>query len=265
MSGPEKIRAAGWRQGSVIERQSASEKLKTLLDGTPAELTHWVVITQDCDLVNLSYEKEPEVELLGCRLVASEDGRYTYGKNPRHIHLSAVIGGTGAVLDAVIFQRFCFPRPVLEDFGPKEGCSLPPETIRLLVEWVARRYTRSAFPDEFNERVRNTQVGLKKVLEDNGSVVRGVWLALHTFSELAAGEPYRVGVRVTMSIADYANAAKRDQASTVVNALEIGLTGCAGIEVESADLVSEADFPLSDLYHLMRFDAYDYLSNTDEA
>ncbi|MDD3179480.1 MAG: hypothetical protein PHQ04_03930 [Opitutaceae bacterium] len=62
MNGPEKIRATGWRQGSVIERQSASEKLQTLLDGTPPGLSHWLVLTQDCDLVNGSYEKEPEVD-----------------------------------------------------------------------------------------------------------------------------------------------------------------------------------------------------------
>ncbi len=50
----------------------------------------------------------------------------------------------------------------------------------------------------------------------------------------------------------------------MVNALELGFTDCEGIEVERVDFVSEADFPISDLRVLARFDAYDYLSNIDE-
>lgn len=68
-----------------------------------------------------------------------------------------------------------------------------------------------------------------------------------------------------MTVDDYKNAAKRDQASLVVNALELGFTDCEGIEVERADFVSEADFPLSDLRILARFDSYDYLSSIEDA
>lgn len=195
MNGPEKIRAAGWRQGHVIERQSASPKLKALLEGTPPELTYWVVLTQDCDLIHESYEKEPEVEFLGCKLASVPDGNFAHGKNPRRIQLAAVIANQSAILDGLIVQRFCFPRAVLEDFAPPPDCSVPVDQIRTLVEWAARRYTRSAFPDEFNRRIRKAQVGFKKVLADNGAVISGVWLALNSSSELAAGEPYRIGVR----------------------------------------------------------------------
>ncbi len=203
MNGPEKIRASGWRQGSVIERQSAGERLKTLLEGTLSELTHWIVLSQDCDLVNGSYDKEPEVELLGCKVVEGADGSLTHGKNPRRIHLSAQIGNHSTVMEARVFHRFAFPRHVLEESAPTVGCTLLLDEVRILIEWVARRYTRSAFPDEFNRRIQKAQKGFKKVLTDNGAVISGVWLALNTFSELAPGEPYRIGVRVAMTVEDY--------------------------------------------------------------
>jgi hypothetical protein len=263
VNGPEKIRAAGWRQGSVIDRHSASEKFKNLLEGKPPELTHWLVLTQDCDLINDSYEKEPEIELLGCKIVAAVDGNLTHGKNPRRIHLPALIGNCTVVLEARVFQRFCFPRPALEDFPPTEGCSTSVEEIRMLAEWVARRYTRSAFPDEFNRRIKKAHIGFKKVLADHGTVISGVWVALNTYSELAAGEAYRIGVRVTVTAEDYQEAAKRDEANMVVNSLELGFADCEGIEVVRADFVSESDFSLSDVRLSARFDAYDYLSSVE--
>ncbi|MDD3179479.1 MAG: hypothetical protein PHQ04_03925 [Opitutaceae bacterium] len=197
-------------------------------------------------------------------MIVAANGNLTHGKNPRRLHVPAVVGNSTVVLEAWVFHRFCFPRQVLEGFAPAAECAVPPEEIRTLIEWVARRYTRSAFPDEFNRRIKKAHVGFKKVLTDNGAVISGVWLALNPFAELAPGEPYRIGVRVAMTVEDYGDAAKRDQANTVVNALELGFTDCEDIEVERADFVSEADFSLSDLRNLARFDAYDYLSNLDE-
>ena len=84
---------------------------------------------------------------------------------------------------------------------------------------------------------------------------------LSLFTSLYLG--YHIGVRVVMRVADYGDAAKRDQAKRVVSALELAFTKCSGIEVAQADLISEANFSLDDLNGFVRFDAYDYLSNIE--
>jgi hypothetical protein len=112
--------------------------------------------------------------------------------------------------------------------------------------------------------LRKAQDGIARVLKDHGDVISSVWILLHPTGEQNEGEPYRVRVRVVMGPDDYAAPERRDIGMRVVDAVDIGLSKCEGIEVDGVDLVSEDAFPLSDLRYLMQFDSYDYLSNVDE-
>jgi hypothetical protein len=260
---PDLIRAAGWRQGSVIVKVNASDQFKLLVDGEA--FTHWIVLSQDCDLIHSSYEVEPHVEILGCSVVSKADGNLSHGKNPRRVHFPIKQGGTNLVLQGCIHDRFQIRRDTLEGMKPSATCALMAVDARMIVEWVGRRYTRSAFPDNFNNRIREKGPGIKRVLENHGEVISGIYLWLSSYEEFGEGVPYQVALRLTMTPEEYADESRRDRAIKACNALEIAFQSCAGIKILESDVVPEDKFPLSDLKYLVPWDTFDYLSNIEEA
>ncbi|HLO99559.1 MAG TPA: hypothetical protein VK171_13270, partial [Fimbriimonas sp.] len=147
----EQLRLAGWRQGSVIRRATASPQLLEALKPTDDQ-THWLVISQDCDLLQSQVAKEPWVECLACTEIATPDGNFQQGKNPRRHDFPISQDEKLAWLRASIHDRCRFPREKLIGTKPNAECLLSSGACRTITGWVARRYTRSAFPDEFNRR-----------------------------------------------------------------------------------------------------------------
>lgn len=258
------IRAAGWRQGSVFLAAEASRDLREILSPAIDQFTHWIVLSQDCDLVHHSFTAEPHVELLGCNLVTEINGNFTSGKNPRRIQLPITATGLGNVsIEAAVCDRFTIERRVLSSAFPSSIYRVCGGALDTLVDWVARRYTRSAFPDSFNRRLAPKHRGFKKLLEERGSVLSGVWFGLSTFDELPDSASYSVAVRLVMAPEDYENAGKLDEALIASGAMECALNACEGIVVTNISVVSEHDFSLAETKIYTPWDGFDYLSNSE--
>jgi hypothetical protein len=260
---PGAIREAGWRQGSVVEFAQANSRFRELLSEQGSRFTHWIVVSQDCDVVHRSYSLEPDVELLGCNLVEKADGNLTAGKNPRRLHAAITVKGKQRIFDARVCDRFCIPRSVLETMRPSADATLDKPAVDVVAEWISRRYVRSAFPDAFNERLRQKRKGFKKVLEDHGEVLEGIYFSLSTFDELSPDKAYRLKVRLVMFAEDYKDADRLDRALRAKDAFEIGLEHCEGIKLVSVEVISADKFTLADMADFPAWDGFDYLSNVE--
>ncbi len=147
-----------------------------------------VVISHDCDILQ-DAANEPCVEVICGRRIAAADGNFTFGKSPRRIHLELDTpeGPVAVQLDAPrkhLLPKVSDGKPALSDAEPVRGWAIAAEHRRALKRWLADRYDRHAFPEEFEERMRRTGVQdrLPKVFADSGySIVR-------VFFELDDGE-----------------------------------------------------------------------------
>jgi hypothetical protein len=72
--------------------------------------------------------------------------------------------------------------------------------LHVLVDWIAKRYTRPAFPDAFNERRAGSAKKIGKELKKNGKLITGIFLFISPNEECAAGESYQVVLRVGPSL-----------------------------------------------------------------
>lgn len=253
-----------WRSFKILRqfwdyfwlRQSRSKELNVKTD-------LWVVVTQDCDLVHPSFEKEPEVELV--RLAAlspeSKDGNLHWGDNPRVFQFYDPQSGDDQILfETQIHDRARVHRRYLADSSPDLARTLDPENIKRLCRWISQRYVRAAFPDEFNRRIKQTLDKLEdKKLKKKGDVLSGIYMLLDSDDELTKGEKYGIIVWATMKSGDYEDSEKRRTAQELVDAIEAALSGCDGIEIKDVHLKSEQQVTLDDLRLLKRWD-YDSLS-----
>lgn len=259
MPGPQSIREHRWRQGSVLSAEMAA-RLAAPYFADWGQDDRALLLSQDCDVVHSSYEAEPTVELIRAKVVAGEDAMARHGRNPRKLQLEI---SDRAFLNLSIHDRWVTARSELETLPPESTFALGGESLQILVEWVAKRYTRPAFPDTFNDRRASATKKIEKELKKSGKLITGVFLAIAPNGECADDESYTVALRITAAKDTLASKNIETELARSTRLIADALGACNGIEVVDHALVSEAAFTLADLRFFRRWD-WDYRSYSGE-
>jgi hypothetical protein len=138
-----------WRQGSVLPESVARDL--GLITGD-ADMRCAVVVSHDCDIVNSVHEADLEV-IVGT-IVSEANGSLTGGKNSRKLHLSWIYRAKAQQVELCATDKRRLPKSALNAVLPDAGYSLEPQNLVTLRYWLAARYNRAAFPDEFNARLQ---------------------------------------------------------------------------------------------------------------
>jgi hypothetical protein len=221
----------------------------------------FIVISHDCDLTNDSFEKEPQVELLAVR-PATKQALRLQGRDPRCLQIPIEGAPDGSLLEARAHDRFFVDRQVLLGHSPHLGKRLGDHSRRRLADWLAKRYSRVAFPDEFNRRLQPAQEEIKKLFRQHGDPISELFLTL-VDTDLPEEEPYGVLVWAVMREADYRQDPPRAAAQGCFDRLLLLLNSCKGISADG-QLRSDADLTLYEIRSARRWDAWDWLSPADD-
>ncbi len=189
-------RDTDWRQGDLLTRKAAAALgLVAAVD----EERRVIVITHDCDLPHGS---ELCVEVIVAEMVVKEDPQLSYAKNPRRLHLAYEgINAAPLILELRHGDRRSVPKGDFAERAVKDhSLALPIDAKRILKQWLAARYGRPAFPNEFEERLRKGKVERKiaKILEPDAKYLVGLFFDLgeQRGTEAVEGEPYALSVSV---------------------------------------------------------------------
>lgn len=189
-------RDTDWRQGDLLTREAAAALgLVAAVD----EERRVIVITHDCDLPHGS---ELCVEVIVAEMVVKEDPQLSYAKNPRRLHLAYEgINAAPLILELRHGDRRSVPKGDFAERAVKDhSLALPIDAKRILKQWLAARYGRPAFPNEFEERLRKGKVERKiaKILQPDAKYLVGLFFDLgeQRGTEAAEGEPYALSVSV---------------------------------------------------------------------
>jgi hypothetical protein len=258
--------APEWRQGSIIPIQLIHSSKENLTPSPPIEAEGLVIlISQDCDIVHPSYEAEPYVEALIARplLQEQQDGNLFHGKNPRQLQFVLNTASSSRLYIVNVHEKSRIDRKILLAGSPERHAQLDATIIALLARWTAKRYTRAAFPSEFNARCRRAANRIRDRLKTRGDLITGVFLDLNSYEELPAAEDYQVILRVTALPETCEDFQEEQIALSLFAAVERALNECSGIQVVDGSLVAETEITLYDLRLLRRWD-YDFLSYRDD-
>lgn len=251
MAAPESIKTNGWRQGSVLQNDLAERLAKPRFPDWRGAQHRAVVLSQDCDVVSGSYELEPTVELIRATVTSDPDKAIRHGRNPRRLQIE---DPAGALLDFSIHDRWTVPRSELESSAPSGEPSVEGDSLHILAEWVAKRYTRAAFPDAFNDRTRSANKKIHQELKKNGELITGLFLAISPDDECLSAQSYEVALRVTATQETLGPKTAELALLKTTQRIAEALRTCQGIEVVDYALVSESAFPLADLQFYRRWD-----------
>lgn len=249
MGGVESIREAGWTQGSVL-RIDGDVGVHGLEDGDSG-----MVVSHPCEVVSASLERDPSVQLIQLHTVDVVDGNLTFGKNPRRLQMEL---GTERV-EVRVGEIFTVDRTILTRMMPEFTIAEPQR--RMLASWLAARYARPAFADEFNRRLEPARRGIEKILKVAGKHISGIYVAT-TLEELPAGTPYRVVMAFTMTTDDFDVPELFAEVSSAGDDVAELVGSADGISLASLKTVSERDINLAHLRIYARWD-YESLSHRD--
>jgi hypothetical protein len=246
-----------WRQGSLLSGEDA-RSLGILEDANQDRCV--VVISHDCDLPHPS---ENFVEVIVGRLIKACDPQLVRAKNPRKLHLK-FLSAAGDELpvelchaDRTQVEKDHFSKIASGDWS----FTLTGDEKRALKQWLAARYGRPAFPNNFETRLtkfigkRKLEHQIAKILEPVAENLVAILFDLgdQRDAELAEGEPYGLSISVVYDSSE-AGSAAREAAESVANEVKNLFTQTYGtadiateIALEKCAAVSDTFVNLADL------------------
>lgn len=188
-----------WRQGHVLSIEAATAL--GLTSDKARGSTVAVVVSHDCDIA-CDDEREAEVEIIVGSLIERLGGD-TNAKSARRLHLPFRCGDADVPVELQFSAKCSRPKGAVLQSTPRADMVLSPESLVTLQHWLASRYYRSAFPDEFENRLKAKSIKLDrkiaKALDDAGQHVLAVFFDVDDGKEVkreGPADPYQLRVTV---------------------------------------------------------------------
>ncbi|KJM11403.1 hypothetical protein SS15_15015 [Enterobacter roggenkampii] len=189
-----------WRQGHLLESAVATEL--GLNDPDEPDSTLVIVISQDCDIAQ-NPSVEPQIEIVIGRRIGDDvdKGNNTNAKNARKLCLSfeheqGVIWG-----EFIATKKKAICKLELNRYKPRADVQLTFENLTILQTWLASRYRRSAFSDEFETRLKGVGLDkkLSKIVKPYGELILGVLFDVDEGKEIVhegPDDPYTLDIMI---------------------------------------------------------------------
>jgi hypothetical protein len=245
-----------WRQGAFLPDELTQELQQELnLSLNVANGDKLIITSHDCDINSRNFSDEPYAEMIIARS-SQLDGNKKMGKSSRHLQLQIQTDNEETCYKMRASEKISILRTRLASFSPATYLSV--KNTEFLSEWLARRYSRAAFPNAFDERVSPIKSKIKKCLQSVAGEIFGIYFSLSD-EELLKTEPYKAIGFAVMLDEDFCNNTKLDRCKQAIIKLQ-GLLHGVGVEFdEDIEVVSDKDFSLEDLRLTKRWD-WDVLS-----
>ena len=148
-----------WRQGSLLPLEATAECLELCPSDQDPE-TVVIVASHDCDITQ-DVTIEPFLEVVVGRILgvmsSSIDGNHTHAKNPRTLHMM-LAGETNKYVEFISTNKQRVSKSKLADYQPDKHLHLEQESKTIFQRWLASRYRRPAFSDEFERRLKSNKL-----------------------------------------------------------------------------------------------------------
>lgn len=147
-----------WRQGLVLAHQAAMNLGLVAPDATDQSVV--IMVTHDCDIAS-DASREPEVEVILARRISAL-GADTNAKTARRLHIAFDTNQGLVAVELQATNKTAAPKQAVLSTQPRADWRLAPEGLVTLQKWLAARYYRPAFADEFERRLKDKPAKLDR-------------------------------------------------------------------------------------------------------
>lgn len=256
-----------WRQGRLLPVEVASSL--GLQHTSGPQNTIVIVASHDCDLAS-PIENEPMIEVVVGQVIEKHDGNLTHAKNPRRLHIN--FKEKAVSVEFEIVNKVVIPKKSLIGIPPRDDLVLSIEEFNTFQHWLASRYRRSAFSNQFESRLQRSELDKKiaRALKPHGDLIVGIFFDVDQGSDTdrPENEPNELSIILLHQAApDFEAAfnAASDAANAIQTAFETKLFANGtweSIELISIDVISEEALSYFE-FKMLKSWRVDYLSLAD--
>lgn len=257
-----------WRQGYVLTAVSAQQLGLMHPDGE-ADDPIVLVVSHDCDLA-ASIQMEPDCEVILGRHIEAPDGAYTNAKSPRKLHLSFSGGEVRVIAEFIATDKRKINKASITQHTPSTNVRLTRDEFTVLQSWLAARYRRPSFPDDFEARFKKkrTDKKLADIVSKSGNHLLAVLFDVDSGLEVArhaVDDSYSLSIYLVFKVTEDpsgAEIAAKETAkaiTTIITNAFLQNGKWEGIELLECEAVAESVMSLYEgrMYKQWQFD---YLS-----
>lgn len=178
-----------WRQGHVLADEAVAEF--GLVSSAGPENTVVVVVSHDCD-ITADAAREPFVEVVIGRCI-DKLGADANAKTARRLHLPFLQGDAEVPVELEITTKVALKKEAFLAEKRRADMRLSAKARVTLQRWLAARYYRAAFPEEFEARLKAKPAKLSekivKAMNAAGEHVLAVYFDLDNGEERERNGP----------------------------------------------------------------------------
>jgi hypothetical protein len=262
------IQLVEWRQGDVLTTDGAMAL--GLAHPDSSNDTAIVIISHDCDIVQNS-DIEPTVEAVIGREIEKTNGNYLHAKSARTLHLPFTAGSDNSIIVELSAPLKCqISKSALSAQKPTATIRASLDERKILQRWLAIRYFRAAFPDEFVVRLSKYGIEerIKKIFANAQAYLTAVYVDLDQGAEIersGEGDLYTLSIYLVHTVEPDLAASAAAAAIAKSQIDELFHKRCKrdgkwiGIELEGSYIISMAEMTLFVVERLKKWNA-DYMS-----
>ncbi|MGH7074460.1 MAG: hypothetical protein ACREFD_09715 [Stellaceae bacterium] len=159
--------------------------------------------SHDCDIAQ-DPSIEPKVEVIVGHQIVELNGNYTYAKNARRLHLAFTGGARIIRAEFQAIAKMQIEKGQILKFKPFDDVGLKAAEQNILQRWLAARYRRSAFPDEFDRRLESAGLRdrVSKILKRSGASIAAVYFDVDDGMDVprsSQADPYTLSIYLLYS------------------------------------------------------------------
>jgi hypothetical protein len=184
------------------------------------------------------------------RKIEKIDGNNTHAKSSRTLHIPFE-GNDTLLAEFVITDKRSVGKEILSEYSPNQDYALSKDSLAILQQWLAARYRRSAFPDEFERRMKSFGIAQKitKVAKQHGEMITAIFFDVEEVCEgsTSSGLIYVLGIILMYETEPDFDSAEAEAEAAKIKIEKIFKSKCydsktdswQGIELRYVDAVSE--------------------------
>lgn len=233
-----------WRQGHLLSDDAV--QALNLVPPQALESTVVIIASHDCDILQPP-EKEPMIEVIVGSLIPTLEGHYIHAKNTRRLHVQFE-GSSKLLVEFNTTDKKSIDKKLLANYTPNVQFSLSPSSKNTFQCWLAARYHRSAFPDEFEKRLKNVDLdkAIANTMKKHGGFIIAILFDVDNGNVLTHSgieDAYKLGIILIYEV-DNDPVQAQNEAEKAKESIESifrkkSSQGNIGIELEYVDAISE--------------------------
>ena len=258
----ERIRKNGWRQGMILP-SVAMQALEQVCSDCVQDGKIAIVVSQSCDILHHSFENEPTIEVIIASPIVKQDNSLIHRRHPRKLHFPVRKNDGTTWFETHIRDRYYVGRDILAKYSPNQSLQLHQDDIKTISQWIASRYLRHAFPDNFVKRIDRKKIR-KLLKQEKSAYLSGIYIRLSSYDELPDNEPYDIEIIGTITTENFEDKNKRQSAIELVNDIA-GEMQCDGKIEANSECRSELEMTVHELRSFNRMSDFDDLSYGEDS